>query len=371
MLRTLRTRRGVSALLVTSLLTLSITTPAAAGDEHVVRAGDTLWDLARQHRVTVADLVAWNRIENPGLIQVGQRIVLQPPTVVAASAPAPAPTAAAPLIHVARAGDTLWDIAVRYGTTVGALAAANGLSNPSFIRVGQAIAIPQAAPVAAQPSAPAPAVPAQAAPAAATVVHVVQRGETLWVISARYGVSIAAIVQANGLANASFIRTGQSLTIPSASTPPTATAPSGASLPPAMASQVAARSASRDVLLAAASEFGVAPAFVLAVAWHESGWQPGAVSFAGAVGLMQLMPGTADWVADTMLHEAPAISDPRWNARAGTRLLAFYLARYGGNKAKTLAAYFQGMTSVETIGILQSSQPYINSILSLEVVFSR
>jgi hypothetical protein len=86
---------------------------------------------------------------------------------------------------------------------------------------------------------------------------------------------------------------------------------------------------------------------------------------------MQLMPSTATWVADTMLHEAAAITDPRWNARAGTRLLAFYLARYQGNKAKTLAAYFQGMTSVEQIGILQSSQPYINSILALEATFSR
>jgi LysM repeat protein len=364
----MRTRRGITALLATTLLTLSVATPAAAGDELIVRRGDTLWDLALRHGVTVADLVAWNRIENPSVIHVGQRIVLEPPAPMA-TAPAPPPPASTPLVHVARAGDTLWDIAVRYGTTVEALASANGLANPSFIRVGQAIAIPQAA-ASNPPSTPAvPAPPLAPTPA---VVHVVQRGETLWAISARYGVSIASIVQANGLANASFIRTGQSLTIPSA-TPASAAAPAPAAsgLSPAMAAAVAARGASRDLLLAAAAEFGVAPAFVLAVAWHESGWQPGVVSYAGAVGLMQLMPATADWVADTMLGESTAISDPRWNARAGTRLLAFYLARYQGNKAKTLAAYFQGMTSVEQIGILQSSQPYIDSILALEVMFSR
>jgi hypothetical protein len=76
-------------------------------------------------------------------------------------------------------------------------------------------------------------------------------------------------------------------------------------------------------------------------------------------------------VADTMLHEAPAITDARWNARAGVRLLAYYLARYQGSKAKTLAAYFQGMGSVDQIGILVSSQPYIDNILALEVIFSR
>ena len=122
MLRPLRTRRGLSALLVTTFLTLSITTPAAAGDEHIVRAGDTLWDLARLHRVSVAELAAWNRIQNPALIHVGQRIVLQPPAVVAAPVPPPPPPAAAPLVHVARAGDTLWDIAHQYGTTVAVLA---------------------------------------------------------------------------------------------------------------------------------------------------------------------------------------------------------------------------------------------------------
>ncbi len=142
-------------------------------------------------------------------------------------------------------------------------------------------------------------------------------------------------------------------------------------MPAAMAANVAARAASRDLLLAAAREFGVPGAFVLAVSWHESGWQPGVVSSAGAVGLMQLMPDTADWVAGTMLHEAPAMTDARWNARAGVRLLAFYLSRYQGDKAKTLAAYFQGMGSVEQIGILVSSQPYIDSILALEVMFSR
>ena len=86
---------------------------------------------------------------------------------------------------------------------------------------------------------------------------------------------------------------------------------------------------------------------------------------------MQLMPDTADWVAGAMLHEAPAMTDAQWNARAGVRLLAFYLSRYQGDKAKTLAAYFQGMGSVDQIGMLVSSQPYIDSILALEGMFSR
>ncbi len=79
-----------------------------------------------------------------------------------------------------------------------ALAELNRLANPSFIRIGQALAIPQAA------AAPPAAAPASAVrlrlPAPAQVVHTVQAGETLWVISGRYGVSIQSIVDANQLA---------------------------------------------------------------------------------------------------------------------------------------------------------------------------
>ncbi len=370
MLRFARSRRGLSALLVTIVLTLSIATPAVAGDELVVQRGDTLWELARRHGVTVAELAAWNQIENPSIIRVGQRIVLQPPAAPALPPPSP-PVAPAPLIHVVSAGDTWWDLAARYRTTVAVLAATNHLPNPSLIRIGQALAIPQAVAPAPQP-APANPAPAPAAPASSSVTHVVQAGETLWVISGRYGVSIQAIVGANGLASASFIRTGQRLVIPTSGGVVPSTAPaSTAGMSPDMAAKVADRGAARDLLLSAAAEFGIPAPFMLAVSWHESGWQPGVVSYAGAVGLMQLMPSTADWVAGSMLHEAAAINDPRWNARAGARLLAYYLARYQANKTKVLAAYLQGMTSVEQIGVLVSSQPYINSILALEVIFSR
>jgi LysM repeat protein len=366
MLRIARPRRALAGLAVAALLTVSVATPAAAGDEVIVQSGDTLWDLARKHGTTVAALAALNQIVDPSVIRIGERIVLRPPAPVAAPPTVP-PPASAPVIYVVRSGDTLWGIAAHFHTTVAALAQANKLADPSFIRIGQALAIPQSTAAASNPA-------QAAAPASAPVIgvsHVVQAGESLWALSIRYGVSIQAIAGANGLPNASFIRTGQVLVIPVAAGPATAGAVTIATMPAQMASLVAARTGSRDLLLAAAREFGVSAPFVLAVAWHESGWQPGAISFAGAVGLMQLMPDTADWVAGSMLHESPAISDPRWNARGGVRLLAYYLAHYHGDKATTLAAYLQGMGSVDGSGIHPGSRPYINSILSLEAIFSR
>jgi LysM repeat protein len=291
--------------------------------------------------------------------------VLHPPSVPTSPPPA-APAPPAPIIHVVQPGETLWGIAVQYGTTVAALVEANQISNPSLIRIGQTMAIPQLAPPPPPAAEPAPPAPAP------TREHVVQTGETLWAISRLYGTTVEALVEANLLANPSFIRTGQLLVIPGAPAPASNPgAVTNSSMPSDMAAKVAQRIEARGILLEAASEFGVPGPFVLAVAWQESGWQPGVVSDAGALGLMQLMPDTADWVAGSMLHEVPAIDDSRWNARAGVRLLAYYLDRYEGDTAKTLAAYFQGMASVDQIGVLVSTVPYIESVLTLEQIFSR
>ena len=126
--------------------------------------------------------------------------------------PAGAGAAAAPDfqtgVYVVQRGDTLSNIAVRLGVSQTALAQANGIGNPNFIYVGQRLIVPGG-------SAPAPA----PGPAPASGTHVVARGETLASIAARYGVSLTALAQANGLRNINFIWVGQVLTIPGGSAP--------------------------------------------------------------------------------------------------------------------------------------------------------
>jgi LysM repeat protein len=349
----------VSMIVVGGLL---LSTPTRGADEIVVRRGDTLSGIAAAHGLTVADLVRWNQIPNPRLIFPGQHLVLHaPPTP-----PVPTPPLA-PVTHVVARGETLSGIAGRFGTTVRALAAANDIANPSFIRTGQRLVIPGTV-AATQSVAPASVSPPPAV--ALGRVHVVARGETLIGIAGRYGVTVSALASANQISNPSFIRTGQHLTIPGAgtATPPTTSAPA---LPATTAALMASRSQIRDAIAAAARADNIPVALALAVAWQESGWQQGVVSSAGAVGVMQLMPGSADWVARSMLGEAPRITDAVWNIRAGVRLLHFYLERYDGNRAKTLAAYYQGMTALERDGIYRSTQPYITSVGALEAMLAR
>jgi soluble lytic murein transglycosylase-like protein len=90
----------------------------------------------------------------------------------------------------------------------------------------------------------------------------------------------------------------------------------------------------------AAGRHGLPPAFVRSVAKAESGMKADAVSRAGAVGVMQLMPSTA-----AALHADPA--DPEQNIEAGTRYLRDLLLKYDGDAAKALAAYNAGPGAVD------------------------
>jgi len=259
---------------------------------------------------------------------------------------------------VVRAGDTLTRLSNRHGVSIDALADLNGLADPNRIYVGQRLRIAEkaAAPVAAAPAKP-----------AAAKVHTVALGQNLTTIARAHGVTVAAIAAANQISNPSRIYAGQRLTIPGA--PPAAAVTTSGGMPASMAALVARRDAVRRVIVEEADRYHVPAAFALAVAWQESGWQQGVVSHAGAVGVMQLMPATAEWVGDAMLGTTVNMFDTRQNIRAGVRLLAHYLGRYDGNRDQVLAAYYQGQSATDRHGIYAVSRPYIASIKVLERMF--
>ncbi|MCB0061657.1 MAG: LysM peptidoglycan-binding domain-containing protein [Caldilineaceae bacterium] len=118
--------------------------------------------------------------------------------IAATAAPAEAP-AASGAVHIVKKGETLSHIARYYGVTVNALANANGISNASYIYVGQRIYIPSS----------------YGAPAGCTSYYHVKHGDTLSQIAAWYGINTYALANSNGLSNASYIYVGQKLCIPS------------------------------------------------------------------------------------------------------------------------------------------------------------
>ena len=113
--------------------------------------------------------------------------------------------------YTVRSGDTLFSIARAHGTTVQAIATANNIINPNLIYAGQQLIIPGPA---GSPGAPPPP-PASPPPTTGeSRLHVVRPGDTLFRISVQFGVSVAAIAQANNITNVNLIYVGQQLLIP-------------------------------------------------------------------------------------------------------------------------------------------------------------
>jgi soluble lytic murein transglycosylase-like protein len=116
----------------------------------------------------------------------------------------------------------------------------------------------------------------------------------------------------------------------------------------------------KDMLIETAQKYGVDSKLVLAVASAESGYRADAVSSAGAVGVMQLMPGTARSLGVTDRFDA------RQNIDGGVRYLRQMLSLFGGDTAKALAAYNAGPGAVERHGGIPpygETQAYVKNIL--------
>lgn len=204
-------------------------TPTATPVTHQILPGDTLERIAQQYGTTVDLLAQQNNIANVHQIDVGQILVIPtaiPPTATATLVPTAAPvviaTAEAYVIYGVQAGDTLSQIAVDNNTTVAAISQLNGITNPRTIFVGQRLRIPSAAGTPVSPpsgqqqatATPTAYLTPTPLPTSVPVTHIVQPGDTLYGIAARYGVSIVELAQLNGIVNYDQLSIGQVLTIP-------------------------------------------------------------------------------------------------------------------------------------------------------------
>ncbi|MFN8123237.1 MAG: LysM peptidoglycan-binding domain-containing protein [Thermoleophilia bacterium] len=302
-----------------------------------VRPGDTLSGIAARHGVSPAALAAANRIADPDHIVLGSSLTI-PGSGGATGASGGTVTV--------RPGDSLSAIAARHGVSASALAAVNGIRDPNRIVAGTRLRLPGGATVAS-------------APASSGATVTVRSGDTLSAIATRAGSSVAALAALNGLTNPNAIHAGQVLRVPGGAT--TGGMPAPSYLAPTV---TVARSEVGPLITRAAGKYGVDANLARAISYHESGYSQFMQSHAGAIGVMQLMPYTADWVGPSLVGRR---LDPRNvydNIEGGVAYIA-WLQRRTGNARRTAMAYYQGLRSLTERGPYDDTVAYARSVMAL------
>jgi len=314
----------------------TVTASASSGQgTYTVQPGDTLSAIAGQVGVSLDALAAANSLSAPYLITAGESL-----TIPTASSVASAP---AGTVYSVQAGDTLSAVAGNYGVSVDALAVANNLSAPFLLTVGQRLVIPAAAGAAA-----ASATTTTVIPSTTAATYVVQPGDTLAGIASRLGFSLDSLVSVNSLTDPSLLQAGQALALPTGTVP-------------------VDQATVGSILTTEAQAEGLEVGLLKAIAWQESGWRM-VTAADGGIGIMQLMPDSVDWVSNTLLGSPINPYNPTDNVKAGAIMLRYYLSVYS-DAAHAIAAYHQGMASVNAEGITPEGQQYVDNVLALQQQF--
>ncbi len=126
----------------------------------------------------------------------------------------------------------------------------------------------------------------------------------------------------------------------------------------------------KSMLYAAAVRHGLNPYLVMGLAWHESGWNPNAVSSAGAIGIMQVMPATASVDGPELLHRTVNLYDPADNIDMGAAILRNNLDHWNGDLAKALTAYYAGGRAVtDWADLREDCRRYVWAVYDDAVMF--
>ncbi|MEA2247242.1 MAG: hypothetical protein QOH46_1771 [Solirubrobacteraceae bacterium] len=366
-----RSTRFAGALILAAAL---LPAAPAAGAIHTVSPGETLWGIATANNLPTRAVAAANGLSPDARVIAGSRLTIPARGLgsagVAPAGAGPAVATGAPAAGGVRVqwGDTLSGLAASNGLSLSSLATFNGLDPARPLLAGTTLRMPGGS-SAAPAGSGAPVASAPVSGPGPIGAYKVRLGDTLSALAARSRVPMAQMAFMNGLDPKKPLLAGTLLKLPTgAQVAASAPAPARTIIPPAPPAAAPGRLSASEIGSIAA-EHGAPGSLATAIAWQESGFNNAMLSSANARGVMQILPGTWEWVQANLARSRLDPSSPADNVRAGSLYLAQLLRDTGGDARMAAAAYYQGLSSVRRIGMLPETQRYVDNVMALRARF--
>ncbi|RMF94221.1 MAG: LysM peptidoglycan-binding domain-containing protein, partial [Candidatus Schekmanbacteria bacterium] len=188
---------------------------------HKVRRGENLWLISRKYGVTISSLMKWNNIRYANRIKPGQPIKVYLERVALSSkknstvqrTESKNSSTNETIIYKVKKGDSLWSISKKYGVSIENIKRWNNLKYSNRLMPGDELRINLAESDSSESSSTKVRIAKNENESTGYIIHKVKKGETLWVIAKRYGVSIANIMEWNNIRSARKLRPSQKLKI--------------------------------------------------------------------------------------------------------------------------------------------------------------
>lgn len=361
-----------------SARSISGSSQGGGSSTYTVKSGDTLGGIAYSNNMSLSSLLSKNGMSASTVIRPGDKIKVKGSSnSKSTSKNNSSKTSGSQGSYTVKPGDTLSGIASKHGMSLETLMSLNGLSKSSTIFPKDKLK------VSGSTSSSKQAPKKQTSTSSKTSTYTVKSGDTLSTIANSHGMKLAALLDLNPEYSAETnLQIGDKLKISGSSVKSTSTnTTTKRKVGNSMLGRVyedhvvdnanknkdyldskpaPSRAEMKSIISSTAKSMGVDPALALAHAQQESGFDMRAVSPANAIGAMQVIPSTGEWMSQRLGRQLD-LTDPHDNAAAGIALISFNLDNTE-NLDIAIASYYQGLQGVKDNGMYADTKNYVASV---------
>ncbi|MGP9648954.1 LysM peptidoglycan-binding domain-containing protein [Glutamicibacter sp. AOP38-B1-38] len=360
----------------------------SSSSAYTVKSGDTLGGIAAKHNMSLSALLSKNNVSASKPIFPGDKLT------VSGSSKSSEPksesknqnSGSSSSAYTVKSGDTLGGIAAKHNMSLSALLSKNNISAGKHIFPGDKLVVSGGS--SSSNNSEKKSEPKKSGNAAYTV----KSGDTLGGIAGQHNMKLSALLNLNPqVSTQSPLKIGEKLKVSGSSVQPNGNIEKkedrkigntfeGRTYPDATVNDanqnknyldsvsVPSRDEMKAMIRSTANSMGVDPALAMAHAMQESGFNMRAVSPANALGAMQVIPSTGEWMSSRLGRDLNLLK-PQDNVTAGVATIRFNLDNTD-SLDDAIASYYQGLGGVRKYGMFEDTKRYVASVKSLMKQYS-